>query len=70
MRERDRERTRAGEPFDDAHTCAQKKAMMMEKTKTRFLFRLNNDDNNNNIRATKAKRTSWRAFARETPGTP
>ena len=26
MRERDRERTRAGEPFDDAHTCAQKKS--------------------------------------------
>ena len=70
MRERDRERKRAGEPFDDAHTCAQKKAMMMEKTKTRFLFRLNNDDNNNNRRATKAKRTSWRAFARGTPGIP
>ena len=69
-RDRERERTRAGEPFDDAHTCAQKKAMMMEKTKTRFLFRLNNDDNNNNRRATKAKRTSWRAFARGIPGTP
>ena len=47
-----------------------KKAIIKEKTKTRFLFRLNNDDNNNNIRATKAKRTSWRAFARGTPGTP
>jgi len=47
-----------------------KKATMMEKTKTRFLFRLNNDDNNNNRRATKAKRTSWRAFARGIPGTP
>ena len=46
-RERERERERARVSLSMMRTHAlKKKAMMMEKTKTRFLFRLNNDDNN------------------------